>query len=770
VAGASLFDDLPESDDVVAADEVYAAVALPRPMRVEYTYRVPAKFAGVLRPGMRVSVPFARRREIAVVVALARTTDVDRKSLKSVEAVLDPEPVVDEGLLELTRWMADEYACSWGEALAAVLPAPLKHARPGGRRVRTAMAAPGAEAQLAELEESSPKQYRLLRTLIDAKAPIDGADLLRRTGLSSSPLASLVEKGLVVWGEREALVEFVSANERERPRPAQLSEDQEWAVSAIGMALAASSAGKPGTGFLLQGVTGSGKTEVYLQVIERALALGRGAICLVPEIALTPQTVGFFESRFGRVAVLHSRLTDAQRFGIWQRVRRGELRVVVGARSAIFAPVADLGVVVVDEEHEPSFKQGNAPRYNARDVALERARRAGAVCILGSATPSLESWQAAKDGELKRLVLGKRVGGGALPPVQVVDMRTEPIGRVSSVLSRFLRQHLEATVAAGEQAILFLNRRGFAPVLWCPACRALVRCKECDSSLTFHRHIGRLVCHQCHHEEKPPQACPSCTAPGLRMLGAGSERVAELVGELYPTWRVRRMDSDTMLRREDYEETLGAFGRRELDVLVGTQMIAKGLDFPGVTLVGIVSADTSLHLPDFRAAERTFQLLAQVAGRAGRGTSPGHIVVQTENPEHAAVRCAVKHDFEAFAEHESLSRRELGYPPFGRLIRVVLEDEDAPKVASTADTLANELRRLLERDDAAATAVVLGPAPAPMSLLRGKHRHHILVKTAAGRGAKSSSALAEARRFLADFAGKTTRPRVMVDVDPTSML
>ncbi|MEZ5977180.1 MAG: primosomal protein N' [Planctomycetota bacterium] len=749
--------------------DLYARVALPRPMRVEYTYAVPPALRERVRPGVRVRVSFARRREIAVVVDVVGTTDVDPKALKPVEAVLDDEPVVGEELLQLARHVAAEYACSLGEALAAMLPAPLKRAR-GTRTVRTIVAAPGAVEQLDDLEARSPKQYRLLRTLIDVGSPIDLVDVLRKVGTTDAPAKALAERGLAVISSREFDASFTSASDRVRAKPETLTEGQTWAVAAIDAALAQASAKGEGSGFLLQGVTGSGKTEVYLQVIERALARGKGAICLVPEIALTPQTVGWFESRFGEVAVLHSRLTDAQRLSIWKRVHRGELRLVVGARSAIFAPVRDLGVVVVDEEHEPSFKQNNVPRYHARDVALERARRAGAVCVLGSATPSLESWKDAREGRLRRLELGERVGGGRLPEVHVVDMRTEPAGRVSSILSRHLRQRLHDVLERREQAILFLNRRGFSPVLWCQSCRAIVRCSECDTSLTFHRGIGRLVCHMCHHEERPPDACPSCTAPALRMLGAGSERVEQVVREVCEGARVRRMDSDTMVRREDYEETLQAFGRHDVDVLVGTQMIAKGLDFPGVTLVGIVSADTGLHFPDFRAAERTFQLLAQVAGRAGRGERPGHIVVQTENPEHAAVRCAVKHDFESFAEHEAASRRELGYPPYGRLLRVVFEDEDAAKVAQESERVAQQLRDARDAHEQGASAVVLGPAPAPMSVIRGRHRHHVLVKAPLGRGAATHPAFALVRDLLADRAGRTARPRVQVDVDPVAML
>jgi primosomal protein N' (replication factor Y) len=447
---------------------------------------------------------------------------------------------------------------------------------------------------------------------------------------------------------------------------------------------------------------------------------------------------------------------------MWLRVQSGTARVVVGARSAVFAPVRNLGVIVVDEEHEPSFKQDNAPRYHGRDVAAERARLQGAVCILGSATPSLETWQAARDGRITKLLLRERVGGGRMPKIEIVDLRTEkPEGKGPALFSRRLHALLRGALERHEQSILFLNRRGFAPVLWCSACGETVRCAMCDVTLTFHRRIRRAVCHACCAEIAPPAACPSCTAPGLRYLGAGSERIeAELV-KLLPGARVRRMDSDTMLRREDYEQTLESFGRGEIDVLVGTQMIAKGLDFPRVTVVGIVSADSSLHLPDFRAAERTFQLLSQVSGRAGRGELAGEIVVQTTAPAHPAIVLAARHDFEGFAAAESRLRGELGYPPHGRLLRVVVEDRDETKVVETSRACAELVRHLPETKG----IIVLGPAEAPIAMLRGRHRHHVLVK------ARSEGVGFEAaREALRLLAASTQRPRVGIDVDPTSMM
>jgi primosomal protein N' (replication factor Y) len=743
----------------------FADVALARPVRREFTYRVPAELAALVTPGVRVAVPFGRRREVGVVVRVSEESDLPAGRARALAALLDEEPVVGPELLELTRWMAAYYGCAWGEALAAVLPAALKRER-GRKMVLSIEARAGVGvAELLELEERFPKQHRLLRTLIDIGAPVELREVTRRLNVSEAPARTLERRGWATITKVAASADPLLGPSTPRKRPEHLSEGQARAVERVGAALEA----RRYRTFLLQGVTGSGKTEVYLRVIEEALAMGRGAIVLVPEIALTPQTVSWFRGRFGEVALLHSRMTDAQRLDTWLRVRRGELRVVVGARSAIFAPVKDLGVIVVDEEHEPSFKQANTPHYHARDVAVMRASRAGAVCILGSATPALETWHNAREGRYERLVLPERVSGGKLPRVEIVDMGAESVEghqghkgqKGPKLFSRRLVLLLEDALEKKQQAILFLNRRGYAPVLWCAACGATVRCQECDITLTFHRRIGRAVCHSCCEEITPPRACPECTAPAVRYLGLGSERVETALAELLPGARVARMDSDTMHRREDYERTLDAFGRGELDVLVGTQMIAKGLDFPNVTVVGIISADSALYLPDFRAAERTFQLLSQVAGRAGRGELAGEIAVQTMSPSHPSIVLAAQHEYEGFASAECAMRRELGYPPFGRLIRAVFEDPEAERARAAAEECAAELERRLDGSG----AQILGPAPAAISKVRGRFRHHLLVKAPL-----EGDGFARARHALVLFAEAHARPRITVDIDPVSML
>jgi len=736
----------------------FVQVALRKPLRREFTYIVPRELAERVREGARVAVPFGSRREVGVVVGLADSCDLDARKLKPVAALLDEEPVIDAELLELTRWMAGYYACSWGEALGAVLPSSLKRER-GTRKRLVVEARDGVgESELEEILDRFPKQHRLLRTLLEIDEPIGLREITRQLNLSEAPARSLERRGWVRIERVECAPDPLLGPPVERTRPEKLSTGQADAIEAISAAVEA----RRYETFLLQGVTGSGKTEVYLRVIEGALALGRGAIVLVPEIALTPQTVGWFRSRFGDVSVMHSRMSDAQRLNAWQRVRRGEVRVVVGARSAVFAPMPDLGVIVVDEEHEPSFKQGNSPRYSARDIAVFRAEQAGAACILGSATPSLETWRNAAEGRYTALRLDERVGGGRLPRVEIVDMCLEKgTSEGPKLFSHRLEQLLRDRFAKREQSILFLNRRGFAPVLWCPGCRETLKCEHCDVALTFHRGIGRAVCHSCCEELTPPAACPACTRPGLRYLGLGSERIERSLAELLPEAKVARMDSDSMRRPEDYERVLHAFGRGELDVLVGTQMIAKGLDFPRVTLVGIVAADAALHLPDFRASERSFQLLAQVAGRAGRGEVEGEIVIQTRAPEHPAIRLAAEHDFEGFARGEIALRRELGYPPYGRLIRAIFEDHDEELCAEAARDCAAALRAEVPP----AEVGVLGPAAPSIARLRGRHRRHLLLKAPG-----LTPGLSRARAILARFGEARPRPRLAIDVDPITML
>jgi len=754
-----LFEDLeePRASAPPSCPDFYAEVAIQRPLDCLFTYAVPLELRARVEPGVRVAVPFGHRREVGIVIRSLAAPPAGAPRLKALLRVLDDEPLLDASMLELTRWIAEEYACSWGEALSAVLPTALKGETGARQVVMIRLREEGDPLRAAALETAQPKQFRMLRTLRELSGSIELRELCRRMNVTESVAKSLARGGFA-WIERVASRnDPLATSSVPRLRPERLSSEQQAAVSELETALAAGRGGA----FLLQGVTSSGKTEVYLRLIEAALARGQGAIVMVPEIALTPQTVGWFRSRFGEVAVLHSRMTDAQRRAMWLSVKHRRARVVVGARSAVFAPVPELGVIVLDEEHEPSFKQESTPRYHARAVALRRAAQARAVCVLGSATPSLESWQAAQDGELRRIVLRERVAGGKLPPIEILDLRGEKNDRPGPPLfSRRLRELVGGALERGEQAILFQNRRGFSPVLWCAACGETVRCAQCDSNLTFHRRISRMVCHACCEELPVPRQCPLCTAPNPRHIGAGSERVELLVKQIFPAARVQRMDSDTMLRREDYEDALERFGRGEIDVLVGTQMIAKGLDFPRVTVVGVVNADQALHLPDFRSSERTFQLLAQVAGRAGRGALAGRIVVQSATPGHPAIVAAAKHDYEGFARAEARLRGELGYPPHGRLLRAVLDAVDPGKLDDVARACA-----VLLRAQVGASGQVLGPAEAPIGLLRGHHRKHLLVKARRG-----SDGIERARAALRAFVPEHAKVRLAIDVDPMSML
>ncbi|MDQ3309846.1 MAG: primosomal protein N', partial [Gemmatimonadota bacterium] len=523
----------------------------------------------------------------------------------------------------------------------------------------------------------------------------------------------------------------------------------------------------PGT-FLLRGVTGSGKTLVYIELLREVVERqGRTAIVLVPEIALTPQTVGRFRAVFGdQVAVLHSALSDGERLDEWRSLRSGDKRIVVGARSAVFAPLADLGAIVVDEEHESSYKQGEAPRYHAREVAVVRAHMEGAVCVLGSATPSLESWSAASAGKYTLLELPERVGGRPLPPIRVVDLRAERGASPVAVLSAELVDAIGARLQREEQTILLLNRRGYATFVQCRDCGGVWHCPHCNVSLTYHRRRSRLVCHYCFHEEAAPERCNACGGSDLGFRGIGTEQVERLVGEQFPSARIARMDVDTTSGKWGHHRILQRVERGEVDILLGTQMIAKGLDFPNVTLVGVVNADVGINLPDFRATERTFQLLTQVAGRAGRGVKGGEVFIQTALPGHYAVTCATGHDFLGFAVRELEARAEPSYPPFSRLVNVVVSGLDEIATQEAADRAVRWLDGLL-RERRIDQVTVLGPAPCPVDRIRQRWRWHFLLRS------RRSALLGEVARF---FATRFELPRgkhdlrLAVDRDPVALL
>lgn len=731
-------------------------VAVAAAVRGTFTYRVPSRLAGEATLGRRVAVPFGRSRRATGYVVGHPTVPPVGVELRDVADVLDDFPLFTPALVRLLRWAEDYYLAPGGELLRAALPPGLNArggaAAPARRGLEYAAPAPGAAEGLASLGARARAQRAVLEYLL-ARGRIPVEELRAAFPRGRAALAALARRGLAAL-ETEALSPagaLLPAGEA----PRSLTPAQGKALSAICGAF-----GRFET-FLLHGVTGSGKTEVYLQAIAAARAAGRGALVLVPEIALTPQLAGRFRARFGdAVALMHSGLSGPERHAEWLRLRRGEAPICVGVRSAVFAPVQDLGMVVVDEEHDPSFKQEDGSTYHARDLAVVRARMESAVCLLGSATPSLETLENARRGRYRLLTLPARIDDRPLPEVRLVDLsRFRRGGPLPGLVSPPLAQALGETLAAGQQAILFLNRRGFQTLVTCLDCGLEARCSSCAVALTFHARRGALLCHYCGHSEPMSPVCPGCGGERTG-VGVGTEQVQAAVEQAFPAARVARLDRDAVSRGGGAAAVLARFARRELDVLVGTQMVTKGHDFPGVTLVGVVLADTAMALPDFRAAERTFQLLTQVAGRAGRGSEGGRVLIQTWNPRSPAIACAVGHDYAGFSEIELDRRRALGYPPFTRMLAVRVEARDAQAARACAQALAEAARPALGPD-----LTLLGPAPAAIERIRGRTRWHLLFK------APDAATLRRAHRALVPVARRPPGgARVRFDVDPHAML
>ena len=688
----------------------------------EFDYLVPGELAAQVRVGSIVRIPFGRRRARGFVTGLADRSDFP--NLKSIEALVDGPALFDEAMLRLARWVAEYYAAPFESAIAAILPAAVR--REGARFKEQLVARPVPDAAPAPAEEAalaakSPRQAAAWRRLREA-GETTAAALAAETGVTPAGLRSLAKRG---WIALEKGVIRRDPHARMTVLPTQappLMDEQAAALETIRREMAAP---KPGV-VLLHGVTGSGKTEVYLAAIQSALDAGKGAIALVPEIALTPQTMERFRGRFGEtVAVLHSHLSDGERHDEWQRIAAGQARVVVGARSALFAPVRPLGLLVVDEEHEPAYKQDEAPRYNARDVAVMRGRLEGCAVVLGSATPSLESYRNAREGKYRLVQMRKRVDRCVMPMVRVVDMRieTEKAGH-AHLLSQDLVEAIRTRLAQAEQTMLFLNRRGYATSVMCPLCGYTETCPNCSVKMTYHKQSELMMCHVCGVVRKVPAVCgnPECKAPNIKMAGVGTQRVEAAVRKVFPKARIARMDSDTTGAKDAHAKILGQFRRGDIDILIGTQMIAKGLDFPNVTLVGVIHADLSLMMPDFRAAERTFQLLTQVAGRAGRGDVPGEVLIQTYAPFHPAVQSARTADFDTFFDQEIEMRREMRYPPFVRLTSVLFKGADEAAVDACSKDFAARLKAQLP-----ASVRLTGPAPAPLAKAKGQHRIHLML-------------------------------------------
>lgn len=744
-----------------------------------FEYVVPAGLVETALVGSTVVVPFGRTVRLGYVVEV--TAQPGRSKHQEITAVIDEPRAFDETMAALAIWTAEKYICSVSDVLRLMLP-------PGrGRRLRqessegdgqprysiskpqvnvkkelyAKLAVPAVSARLAADDLTrAPRQAAALRALADGPLPAHLVSAFAGAGLAA--LRALEGKGYVALYWENTFREPDFTYPEELPLDLRLTDEQRQALATI------DKHSSEGTPFLLQGVTGSGKTEVYLRAIESVLARGKTAIVLVPEIALTPQTVSRFRTRFGeRVAVLHSGLGLGERYDQWRRITDGSYDVVVGARSAVWAPVTNLGLIVIDEEHEPSYKQDRTPRYHAREVALQRAVLNGADVIMGSATPSVESRYRADKGTYRLLKLTKRIEDRPMPTVEIIDMRSSERAGSSGFFSTQLLDELTQTISRGDKAILFLNRRGFANFIICRDCGHVINCGRCNVSLTYHNREKILMCHHCGFTAAAPSVCPECGGRAIGFFGAGTERVESDLAELFPDTRVTRMDSDTTTAKDAHRTKLAGFKTQTGGILLGTQMIAKGLDFPDVTLVGIVNADTSLNLPDFRAGERTFELMMQVGGRAGRGARPGRVLVQTYNPENYAVQALISGDYDTFYEHEVTLRDALDYPPFSELINIGVSAGDDGSAAELAGKVTARVRAEMDEGRLPGVKELLGPAPAPLSKLKNRYRWHVLLKTNGDVAVK---------RFLRDAYG-TLAPRdgrnaaaLTYDVDPMSLL
>ncbi len=800
----------------------YIDVSLPVPLDRPFTYRLPETLRHRVQPGCRVIVPFGPRKLTGVV--LRAHNDPPTVATKDALRLLDPEPILEEKLLALGQWVASYYCAPLGEVLRAMAPlsGEVRHTKvwgltdkgrdvtrqlligetgtdPAVELLRALEQRPLSEATLERKIDSAKKIIKSLekKGLVEMEQNLAERDPLRapaarlRVEFSGRPAGVKLtkpERELVSYlelhpGEHnleslELAVKGASQAARAlarrkllnlKPEPLaasaawarpkhQLNDAQQAAFDAIRQALES----RTYKTFLLHGVTGSGKTEVYLSAIETALSLGRGALLLVPEIALTPAVAGQFHARFGdRVAILHSAFNDSERAEQWRRLRSGQAMVGVGTRSAVFAPVKDLGLIIIDEEHDNSYKQEETPRYNGRDVAIMRAHEAKAVVVLGSATPSLESRYNVERGKSTLLELPTRIADRPMPSVEIVDLREEFLKtRQTALFSRKLVDAVNAKLEAGEQTILLMNRRGFSSSVACRSCGERIQCVHCAVGLTFHRRDNRLLCHYCNYAQRVPQVCPQCGSDHIHFLGSGSEKVENELHRRFPKARIARLDRDTASGKNQYEQILGGFREGNYDILVGTQMIAKGHDIPNVTLVGVVNADIGLGMPDFRAAERTFQLLTQVAGRAGRHHLPGTVIIQTINPDHYAIVCASAQDYARFYEKELQFRRLMRYPPFCAMANVVVraeKQEDALKLSGQVATL------LANPGDG---IKILGPAEAPVPRLKNEFRYQTLIKALSR--PKLNALLTTLRQHALNEKWPATA--LVVDVDPMSLL
>jgi primosomal protein N' (replication factor Y) len=724
----------------------------------EFDYRIPLHLQGRVRVGSRVRIPFGKGNSTRVGYVVGLADSSVWPDLKDILALEGEREQIPDHLVRLSQWIADYYCCTKEQAVRAMLPAVVRSGRIQKKRRSFVCLTPDVDLNsvMPELEKRAPKQAEVVRTLVRLHT-LPLARLLLESDASDATVKALEKKG-VVKIEKRVVERDPFAEDVILPSTAlTLTPDQARALATVRDSLQAE---EPAV-IMLHGVTGSGKTEVYLQAIADCLEQGREAIVLVPEISLTPQTTERFRGRFGdTVSVLHSGLGDGERFDEWTKIHEGRVKIVVGARSALFAPFRRLGLIVVDEEHESTYKQEEAPRYHARDVAVVRGKFEKATVVLGSATPSLESYANCRKNKYRLAELPIRVDNQLMPHLEVVDMRVEAGMRGGArIFSQRLEHLIRDRLETGAQTMLFLNRRGYAARMLCTQCGFVAMCEDCSVTYTYHRHEHRLMCHLCGKLMTAPAACPQCGDPGIRYSGLGTEKVEAMARKLFPQAGIARMDSDTMTAKDSYKKTLNAFRSGRINILIGTQMIAKGLHFPNVTLVGIIFADMSLHLPDFRASERTFQLLTQVSGRAGRGELPGRVVVQSYTPFHPALQYAVEGNFHAFAEEELEARQALGFPPATHMVLVHFRGEDEAKTTAAAEAFAEQLKPRLERQ-----VMLSGPMPAPIARVRGKYRYLIMLRGG------SILRLTGILRSMVMSTGKKQEVDVFVDVDPQSLL
>ncbi|AZV60581.1 primosomal protein N' [Peribacillus frigoritolerans] len=786
----------------------------------EFDYRIPEKWNQVIKPGMRVIVPFGPRMVQGFVTGLKAKSDFAK--LRFIKEPMDLEPILNDELLQLGDWLTKEAMCFKISALQAMLPAAMKakyekvikvvedkkdqlppsiqnlfgkndslswkdviegenaslvqkEMQNGNleleynvknrlnkktvRVIKPLLSPMELKEMASAISSHAKKQQELLQYFIEHQEPIPLKELLEFMNTSSGTVKSLVSKGALAEMDQEIYRDPYENRVFEKSIPFTLTAEQTAALKPIQEKIHHDEHDV----FLLYGVTGSGKTEVYLQAIASVIEKGKEAIMLVPEISLTPQTVKRFKERFGeQVAVMHSGLSVGEKYDEWRKIHRKEVKVVVGARSAVFAPFENLGLVIIDEEHESSYKQEETPRYHARDVAIERAKSYGCPVILGSATPTLESFARAKKNVYKLLTLSQRMNKNALPAVDIVDMREELRTGNRSMFSELLFTKLKDRLDKGEQTVLMLNKRGHSSFVMCRSCGLVINCPNCDISLTYHRFNDIMKCHYCGFEEGMPSVCPECESEHIRFFGTGTQKVEEELAKILPEARVIRMDVDTTSKKGSHERLLNAFGEGKADILLGTQMIAKGLDFPNITLVGVLSADTMLHLPDFRSSEKTFQLLTQVSGRAGRHQLPGEVVIQTYTPEHYSIELSALQDYDAFYEREMYLRRQSHYPPYYYVVLITVSHEDLMKTVSVTEKITNYLGSRLNRD-----SVVLGPVASPISRINNRYRYQCLIKY------KREPDLNQHLRTLLEHYQKETAQnhlQISIDLNPQIMM